>query len=152
VGYDREYKQGTAPIPCWGWVSCASRAFVRFDLSSVPSADILTANLQWSPDTQKQQGGVASNDGTCIKQIFVAEQAWGPFGVPGKSLDLNISPGSLSTSALVGDVVAKWKKGEIQNFGFFFVGPDENLPGKSTDKCLTEISKVKLEVVAAVPK
>jgi hypothetical protein len=148
VGYSRGYDDGTPPCDCWAWRSCFSRAYVKFDLSSVPSADIVTARLHWSPKTEKNAGGVASNDGTCAKQIYVAKQPWGPVKIAGESLDL----GAVGTFALVPEVVARWKKGETPNHGFFFVGPDESLPGKNGDDCLTELANLGLEVVAAVKK
>lgn len=148
VGYSRSYKEGTPPCPCWAWVSCFSRAYVRFDLAAVPSADIVTAKLHWYPKTEKNVGGVASNDGTCVKQIYVAKQPWGPVKIAGESLEL----ASVWAFALVPEVVAKWKKGEIPNHGFFFVGTDESLSGKSHDYCETELSNFGLEVIAAVKK
>jgi hypothetical protein len=60
--------------------------------------------------------------------------------------------GAVWATAFVPEVVAKWKKGEMPNHGFFFVGTDESLPAKSHDQCLTTLSNFGLEVVAAVKK
>ena len=42
--------------------------------------------------------------------------------------------------------------GARPNYGFFFVGPDENLDVKNNDTCLTILENLRLEVVVSVNK
>jgi hypothetical protein len=148
VGYSNSYDPGTQPCPCWEWADCAWRAYVKFDFSPLPSKEVVGANLKWKTRTNIQEGGVATNEGNCAKQIFIAKEPWSPYAISGDPLSGEYFQGNLEIGAIARD----WVSGAIENHGLFFVGPNEKLQPKSHDECKTTLSDFMLDVRVAVPK
>lgn len=101
---------------------------------------------------------MASNYGNCIARIYRATEAWKQKGqTSGEELtwlwtfkgedDMN-APQEINVT----EIVREWSNGTQPNYGFFFVGPNENLGGKNSNECMTILSDLRLEVLETVKK
>lgn len=117
-------------------------------MNALPGPNVVGANLRWAYKTEKHTRGTAINDGFCAADLYVAEAPWGPYKIPGSSLGVT----NMLKPIDVGNQVRQWAKGEVPNHGFFLVGTNESLPPKSHDECMTQVSKIQLEVMVAIPK
>lgn len=154
VGYTHRHDAGTQPCPCWWYVNCAYRGYVGFDVSSLKQDGIVSAILKWTPSTQYSAGGNASNAG-CIAKMYRATEPW----VKGKltngeelSWPFTGEGNSVPSEKDVSVIVRSWINGTLPNYGFFFVGPNENINEKNNNTCLTTITNMRLEVVVSVDK
>lgn len=149
VGYSHNYDPGTQPCRCWEYANCAYRGYVGFDLAALKGKGIVAANLKWHSSTQKSIGDSASNAGTCLKTVYIALEPWQTNALTqGEKLNFDSPDGDINVSSTVRD----WMSGARPNYGFFFVGPDENLDVKNNDTCLTILENLRLEVVVSVNK
>jgi len=149
VGYDNFYDAGTQPCPCWAWGDCAWRAYIKFDLTSLPSKDVVGAQLSWKSKSKVHYTEVATNETWCPLKIYVAGEPWGAYSVAGDQFSTS-SFGYLGVE--IGGIVRDWVNGKNPNYGIFFVGPDEQLKAKSNDKCYSQLYQIKLDVINAVKK
>lgn len=147
VGHSAAFNPGTPPCDCWNWVSCSFRGYVQFDMAPLPAPDVMSASLSWGWKTEKA-GRVASNDGFCAADLYVAEAPWGPYKIAGSSLGVT----NMQKPIDVSNQVRQWAKNQLPNFGFFLVGPNESLPAKSKEACMTQVENIKLDLLVAVPK
>jgi len=149
AGYDNFYDAGTQPCPCWAWGDCIWRAYAKFDLSSLPSKDVVGAHLTWKSKSKVHYSGVATNETWCPLKIYIANEPWGKYSINSDEFSTS-SFGNVGVE--VGGIVRDWVNGKTPNNGIFFVGPDEQLKAKSNDKCYTQLYQIKLEVINAVKK
>ncbi|MHB1184893.1 MAG: hypothetical protein ACYDIB_14265 [Desulfobulbia bacterium] len=149
VGFSHNYDHGTEPCRCWEYANCAYRGYVGFNLSALQGKGIGSANLKWDSSTQKSYGDTASNEGTCVAKVFIALEPWQQnITTQGEDLNVDWPTGNINVSSTVRD----WMSGARPNYGFFFVGPDENLNVKNNDKCLTIMENLRLEVLVSEKK
>jgi hypothetical protein len=135
----------------WNWElgpGTACRAFVKFDLGSLPSKKIVAASLRWSDSTQRAEGTVAANYPPCSKWLFIANEPWTKFDISGDQITGEYPSGPVE----VGSVVRQWNSGQRVNEGFFFVGSEEKIQQQNADYCLTIMKNLRLEVTNSVPK
>lgn len=156
VGYAHSYDSGTQPCPCWWYVNCAYRGYVGFDVSSLKPTGIVSAVLKWSPSTQRSAGDTATNVGNCIARMYRATEPWEKDKpTAGEEMSWAFSGEGAAPSSSEKDVsviVRSWLNGTEPNYGFFFVGPNENVDGKDNNACLTTMTDLRLEAVIAVNK
>jgi len=146
VGFSHSYDPGTEPCPCWEYANCVYRGYVRFDLSVLQGKGIGLAHLKWHSTTRKSYGDTASNAGTCVAKVFIALEPWKyDTFITGEDLTTDWPEGVADVSSIVRD----WMSGARPNYGFFFVGPDENLNYKNNDECLTIMENLRLEVLVS---
>lgn len=155
VGYAHRYDPGTQPCPCWWYVNCAYRGYVGFDVSALKQTGIVSATLKWEPSTQLSLGDTAANVGNCIAKIYQATEPWQKERTTaGEDLgwaftgEANPKPGEINVS----QTVRSWLNGTQPNYGFFFVGPNENVHEKNNNSCLTTMYNLRLEAIISVDK
>jgi hypothetical protein len=132
----------------WNWElgqGTACRVFVKFDLASLAGKSVVVANLHWGETTQRAEGGIAANFPPCEKTMFVANQAWTKFNVPGDEV------GEVNGAIQVGAIVRDWVSGKRLNQGLFFVGQEQKILKENTDYCFSLMKNFTLEVTSAVP-
>lgn len=155
VGYSHRYNAGTQPCACWEYVDCAYRGHVGFNVSQLKQVGLGAATLKWDPITEISAGETATNSGNCIAKIYRATEPWEKekttAGVEISSWDTGagINP---PTGINVSDTVRSWLNGTHPNYGFFFVGPNENVHEKNNNRCLTRMKNLRLEVLISVDK
>jgi hypothetical protein len=155
VGYSHSHDGGTWPCPCWWYVNCAYRGYVGFNVSQLKQTGIVSATLKWDPITQRGVGGTATNVGNCIAKVYVATEAWQKERtVAGEEIpwvftgEADPKPGDLNVS----QTVRGWLNGTQANYGFFFVGPNEDVNEKNNNRCLTTMNNLRLEAIISVDK
>lgn len=155
VGYSHSYHKYGVGNTCWSYVNCAYRGYVGFNISSLKDTGFVTAKLKWQPNTQRSIGDAATNAGNCIAKVYFATEPWKKDApTAGEALSwafLGESSESPSEKD-VSQVVRAWLQGTEPNYGFFFVGPNENVHEKNNNECLTTMSDMHLEVIISVPK
>lgn len=155
VGFQNFYDPGTEPAPCWEWVDCIWRAYVKFDFNALPSKDIVSGRLIWKSGVHQHIEGIASNISECKIALYTASQQWSKYKITGEKIaDVVVSsalaaPNTVTVNA---KILLDWAKGLQPNYGFFFVGPNEQLKAKDKESCYAELSDIKLEVITAVKK
>lgn len=155
VGFQNFYDPGTDPFPCWAWVDCIWRAFFKFDFNTLPSKDIVAGRLIWKSGVHQHIVDVTSKVSQCKLTLYTASQQWSKYSIPGdKITDVVVSSAmanpdviQISTKTLL-----EWAKGQQPNFGFYFVGPDEQMKEKDANACYADLSDIKLELTIAVNK
>jgi hypothetical protein len=154
VGYSHTYDPGTQPCPCWWYVNCAYRGYVGFNASTLPQTGIVSATLKWDPSTVLWIGDTAAATGNCIYKIYRATEQWQTGRVTaGEEIsweftgEANSKPGEINVS----QTVRGWLNGTQPNYGFFFVGPNENVDERNNNRCLTTMINLRLEVITAAP-
>lgn len=149
VGYSHAYDPGTAPCRCWEYANCAYRGYVGFNLSALQGKGIGSANLKWHASTTTSDGSSVSNAGNCVAKVFIALEPWkNDTTTQGEDLNVDWPTGNINVSSTVRD----WMSGARPNYGFFFVGPDENLDVKNNNNCLTIMENLRLEVLVSEKK
>lgn len=153
VGYSHHYDPGTQPCPCWEYVDCAYRGYVGFDVSKLKQTGIVSATLKWEPTTQRSTGDAVSNSGNCIAKVYQATETWQkgrttageeiPWLFTGET---DLRAGELNVS----QTVRGWLNSTQPNYGFFFVGPNENVDEKNNNECLTTMYNLRLEAIISV--
>ena len=148
VGYDHYYDPGTQPCPCWQWVNCVYRGFVRFDMSQLQKKGVASAVLKWN-DNPEIKGSIAPAQGDdCVKAVAIAETDWNDFSIPGEFLGGNPSLAtSTGPQVIVTNTVIEWLNGQKENFGWFFVGENEKLGVKNNNDCKSNLSNLRLELL-----
>jgi len=155
VGYAHSHDAGTQPCPCWWYVNCAYRGYVGFDVAQFKQTGIVSAILKWTPSTERSGGDTATNVGNCIAKMYRATEAWkkdAPTAGEALSWTFDGEGGAAWSEKDVSLVVRDWLSGAQPNYGFFFVGPNENLGEKNNNTCLTRMNDLRLEVVISVDK
>jgi hypothetical protein len=149
VGFGHYYDPGTQPCPCWQWVNCVYRGFVKFDLSQLQNKGVASAVLKWDNNPEIKSDTIAWPQGEdCIKAVAVAETDWNSFSIPGEYLGGNpSSAGSLGQHEVVTATIIDWLNGEMQNNGWFFVGENEKLGEKDNNDCKANLSNIRLELL-----
>jgi hypothetical protein len=155
VGFQNFYDPGTKPAPCWAWADCIWRAYVKFDFNTLPSKDIVAGRFIWNSGVHQHIDGVASNFSQCKLALYTANQQWSKYKITGEKIaDIVVNSAiaspdvvQINTKTLLG-----WAKGQQPNFGFFFVGPNEQVKEKDTESCYVDLSNLKLEITTAVNK
>jgi hypothetical protein len=149
VGYHNYYNPGTKPCACWSWGDCAWRAYAKFDLSSLPSKDVVGAHLTWKSKSKVHYTDVATNETWCTLKIYIANEPWGKYSIAGDQF-ATASLGNVGVE--IGGIVRDWVSGKQSNYGIFFVGPNEQLKAESNDICYTQLYDIKLDVTNSVSK
>lgn len=154
AGFGRYYDPGTQPCPCWQYVNCIYRGYVKFDVSNLKGMGIASAVLKWSNNPEIKSDTIAWGKGEdCIKSIAIADTDWNAYSVPGEFLQGNPSAPSLKDSKLVvTQTVLQWINGQRENHGWFFVGESESLGVKDNNDCKAVLSNMRLEVLASDKK
>lgn len=144
IGWGDSYEPGTAPFPCWEWVSTFSRGYLKFDVGILTDPEqIVSASLNWT--TKRERGGTQGK--ACLKNLYEATGPWERGKTPGVILVNN-----LDTTAVQGgyygvvDQVKKWSKHPDQNFGFMIEPSRTKTVAKSNSDCIDSLRDVKLVV------
>jgi hypothetical protein len=157
VGFRYKYNAGTEPCACWNWIDCAWRAYVKFDLSTLPSKQVVDAVLHFKANKIHQsQEAVANppNYASCPVKLYTAneEDKYGQYTIAGDywntfTLSTGFSGGVGNVVDFdVGPTVMKWANGQQPNHGLFLVGPNESMPEKVNQECWVELSEISLKV------
>jgi len=154
VGYSHRYDSGTQPCPCWEYVNCAYRGYVGFNVSKLKQAGLGAATLKWDPSTERSLGSNGINTGNCIAKIYRATEPWQTERATAGEEISSWGTGDINPpeGIDVSDTVRGWLNGTQANYGFFFVGPNENVNEKNNNKCLTRIHNLRLEALISVDK
>lgn len=149
VGFGHYYDPGTQPCPCWQWVNCVYRGFVKFDLSQLKNKGIASAVLTWDNKPEVKSDTTAWPQGEdCIKAVAIAETDWNAFSIPGEYLGGNpSSAGPLGQHETVTATVIDWLNGTKENHGWFFVGENEKIGEKDNNDCKANLSNIRLELL-----
>ena len=154
VGYfHKNHDEGTCT--CWWYLNCAYRGYVGFNVSQFKKTGIISATLKWDPSTQRSVGDTATTIGNCIAKVYVAAEPWQkertisgeeiPWAFTGEN---DPKPGEINVS----QTVRTWLNDNQSNYGFFFVGPNEDVSKKNNNICLTTMNNLRLEVLISVDK
>ena len=155
VGYSHSYHKYGVGDTCWSYVNCAYRGYVGFNILSLKDTGFVTAKLKWQPSTQRSIGDTATNTGGCIAKMYFATEPWKKDApTAGETLSWTFLGESSEAPSEkdVSQVVRTWLNGTQPNYGFFFVGSNENVNEKNNNKCLTTMTDMHLEVIISVPK
>lgn len=155
VGFQNSYDPGTEPAACWVWADCIWRAYVRFDFNDLPSKDIVSGRLIWKSGVHQHVNGVASAVSLCKITLYTASQQWSKYKITGEKIAevmLSSAQGAPNTVSVSTKILLDWANGLHPNYGFFFVGPTEQLKAKNKDSCYADLSDIKLEVITAEKK
>lgn len=154
VGYSHRYDAGTEPCACWEYVDCAYRGYVGFNISQLNQSGLGAATLKWDPTTEMSVGDSATNSGNCIAKIYRATEPWQKGKtIAGEEISSWDTGGINPPVAIdVSDTVRSWLNGTHPNYGFFFVGPNENVHEKNNNRCLTTMRNLRLETLISVDK
>ncbi|MGR9101294.1 MAG: hypothetical protein ACU826_12075 [Gammaproteobacteria bacterium] len=144
IGWGDSYDDGTAPCPCWEWVSTFSRGYALFDLTKLvgPVESIESASLSWKT---KRLKGNSSN--SCVKSLYEATGPWKRGSTPTKLLYQN-----LDTTAIKGGYYGmtkqamNWWKNPDENFGLMFEPSRANTVAESNSDCTESLEGLSLTV------
>jgi hypothetical protein len=79
VGYEYSDDEGTPPFACWHHQTCIWRSYFKFDFSTLPSKNVVTAVLHFDTNQiDRQHDGIATNAGPCRVKLYVAEGPYEP--------------------------------------------------------------------------
>jgi hypothetical protein len=152
VGYYRKHDDGTEPFACWWWVASVDRGLIRFDVASlgVPADRITAATLEFDLSTAP---GVCPDD--ILSSIWIVNEQWSDKFNLAADFMTDSTPLPTCTpnhhSISVSTVVRDWIGGARPNYGFLFIGGNENLPANGSGERTTTLTNVKLKVLYAVP-
>ena len=153
-GFSNRYDSGTSPCNCWWWVDCAYRGAVKFDLTPLKGRGIGSAMLKWDMSSVSWSGSSASNT-FCGMSVWVAGRRWDEVDeiyLGGNEL-ASYPKGATEPSALdISTLVRDWASGDQENMGLYFKGPDESFRSKNNDRCMHDISNLRLEVLYSEKK
>lgn len=149
VGFGHYYDPGTQPCPCWQWVNCVYRGYVKFDMWALQNKGIASAVLKWDNNPEIKSDTIAWPQGEdCVRAVAIAETEWDKFSIPGEFIQGNpssVTPGG--AGVVVTNTVIQWLNGQKENFGWFFVGENEKLGVKDNNDCKANLSNIRLELL-----
>lgn len=138
VGTKHDYDNGTLPCNCWKRRDCFYRGAVRFDLGQFVGKSIVGARLRWD------------SRGECVAKMYVSSHSWPTWAKP-PGLRIFVPWSGLEVE--VGPTVREWVEGTASNFGWVFVGEEENEThgeaqiGGGSSPCPSTIDGFELEVL-----
>jgi hypothetical protein len=162
VGWQTAKDPGTEPLACWEWAGSAQRAYVNFDFSTLKGAFVISAKLAWDFHTDiYEDGGIAGaplgsykapDTTVCYGVLYAATTYWSDnaFETQGdwyKKWPWPTSIPSGQDHAYVTDPVRFTVSQDLPPSGFFFTPVRDDLPNWTSQRCLTTLNNLRLEVI-----
>lgn len=148
VGHSFYSNEGTPPFNCWYYVNHVYRGHVKFDLSALTGKKVVSVIMEWTETARATDGGTVweGPDVSCMSEVRAAGSAW-TWDQPAV-LAWTAPPNRIDVTT----TVQGWVATPASNHGFYFVGDDEQMPGRGfNNSCMSLLSDFRLSVVVARP-